>query len=148
MMTLTRSLWRTWHQGRRLNGAYRARYLGICAVLLLPLTTPVALATEAQYPVDPTSQLIMAPGWELVRGQCNACHTSAIIAQNPGNRKVWRETLQWMIDTQGLWQLSDTWEPVLDYLVANYGEKQVDMSRFRRMPLRPELQPPMPQAKE
>ncbi|MCL2914860.1 cytochrome C [Shewanella corallii] len=104
------------------------------------------MAAAKEYPVDPKSGLIMAPGWEQVNYQCNACHTSSIIPQNPGNRKVWRETIQWMVDTQGLWDLSDTWDPVLDYLSTYYGENEVDMSKFRRMPLPADQQPPLPQS--
>ncbi|MGI2261042.1 cytochrome C [Shewanella sp. GXUN23E] len=102
------------------------------------------VSAAAEYPIDPVSGLIMAPGWEMVNYQCNACHTSSIIPQNAGDRKVWRDTIQWMVDTQGLWDLSDTWDPVLDYLATNYGEKKVDMSKFRRLPLPAAQQPKMP----
>ncbi|GIU44251.1 cytochrome C [Shewanella algidipiscicola] len=117
----------------------------------LILANAPALAADspkvATYPVDTETGLIMAPGWEMVRDQCNACHTSHIIPQNPGSRAVWRETIEWMIDTQGLWDLSDTWDPVLDYLSTYYNETGIDMQIFRRKPLDPELMPPMPTAK-
>ncbi|MGS0673666.1 cytochrome C [Shewanella sp. 0m-4] len=96
------------------------------------------------YPVDPVSGLIMAPGWEMVDQQCNACHTTLIIPQNKGNREVWRDTIQWMIDTQGLWDLSDTWDPVLDYLSTYYDETGIDMKIFRRKPLEADQMPPLP----
>ncbi|MFA0616392.1 cytochrome C [Vibrio splendidus] len=96
------------------------------------------------YGVDKTSGLIMAPGWETVKGQCNACHTSLIVAQNSGNREQWRETIQWMVDTQGLWDLSDTWDPVLDYLSTYYQDKGIDMNKYRRKPIDSALMPPMP----
>lgn len=98
------------------------------------LTLSVAAVAKDQE-IDPQSGLIKAPGWELVNYQCNACHTTSIIPQNPGNKEEWRATIQWMVDTQGLWDLSDTWEPVLTYLSTNYGKKDVDMSKFRRLPL-------------
>ncbi|WP_256260892.1 cytochrome C [Shewanella sp. NIFS-20-20] len=98
---------------------------------------------DSQYGVDPVSGLIMAPGWEMVNYQCNACHTTLIIPQNPGNKETWRKTIQWMVDSQGLWDLSDTWEPVLDYLATHYGETEMDMSKFRRLPLPADQQPPM-----
>ena len=103
-----------------------------------------AMASEpaAEYPVDAKSGLIMAPGWQLVSHQCNACHSSLIVAQNHGNRAFWRDTLQWMIDTQGLWDLSDTWEPTLDYLSTYYGQVDMDMETFRRKPLDNALLPP------
>ncbi|MDH5914009.1 cytochrome C [Vibrio splendidus] len=96
------------------------------------------------YGVDKASGLIMAPGWETVKGQCNACHTSLIVAQNSGNREQWRETIQWMVDTQGLWDLSDTWDPVLDYLSTYYQDKGIDMNKYRRKPIDSALMPPMP----
>lgn len=96
----------------------------------------------AEYPVDPQSGLIMAPGWELVNYQCNACHTSMIVTQNRGDKAFWKETLQWMVDTQGLWDLSDTWEPTLSYLSTYYGQAEMDMTLFRRLPLDVSQLPP------
>ncbi|MGL4579219.1 MAG: cytochrome C [Shewanella xiamenensis] len=96
----------------------------------------------AEYPVDPQSGLIMAPGWELVNYQCNACHTSMIVTQNRGDKAFWKETLQWMVDTQGLWDLSDTWEPTLSYLSTYYGQAEMDMTLFRRLPLDASQLPP------
>ncbi len=100
------------------------------------------------YGVDKASGLIMAPGWEMVKGQCNACHTSLIVAQNSGNREQWRETIQWMVDTQGLWDLSDTWDPVLDYLSTYYQDKGIDMNKYRRKPIDSALMPPMPRGSQ
>ena len=113
-------------------------------VLVLWAGSQWALALEpaTTYPVDPKSGLIMAPGWQGVNQQCNACHSSQIVLQNRGNREFWRETLQWMIDTQGLWDLSDTWEPTLQYLSTYYGEEEIDMATFRRKPISRALMPP------
>ncbi|GIU27532.1 cytochrome c [Shewanella hafniensis] len=96
----------------------------------------------AEYPVDPQSGLIMAPGWELVNYQCNVCHTSMIVTQNRGDKAFWQETLQWMVDTQGLWDLSDTWEPTLSYLSTYYGQAEMDMTIFRRLPIESSQLPP------
>jgi cytochrome c5 len=101
------------------------------------------LTPEQKYGVDKASGLIMAPGWELVNGQCNACHTSLIVAQNSGDKEQWRETIQWMVDTQGLWDLSDTWDPVLNYLSTYYQDKGIDMNKYRRKPIESALMPPM-----
>ncbi|WP_413490803.1 cytochrome C [Shewanella baltica] len=117
------------------------RVLNKLFIFLGLLASSVSLAAE--YPVDPKSGLIMAPGWELVNYQCNACHTSMIVVQNHGDKAFWNETLQWMVDTQGLWDLSDTWEPTLSYLSTYYGQVEMDMTLFRRLPLEPRLQPPL-----
>lgn len=117
----------------------------IALAMGLIATLPTVQAQEkASYPVDKDSGLIMAPGWKQVKNQCNACHSSLIVAQNSGDREFWRSTLQWMIDSQGLWDLSDTWEPVLGYLTTYYGARDIDMTIFRRMPLNEDEMPPMP----
>lgn len=116
------------------------------SIAITGMMFPVTAAEK--YPIDAATGLIMAPGWEIVKAQCNACHTSLIIPQNPGNREVWRDTIQWMIDTQGLWDLNDTWEPVLDYLSTYYDEKAIDMRTFRRKPLEEYQMPPMPSKQE
>ncbi|QYX64781.1 cytochrome C [Shewanella putrefaciens] len=108
----------------------------VCGLLFTRATFAV------EYPVDPQSGLIMAPGWELVNYQCNACHTSMIVTQNRGDKGFWQETLQWMVDTQGLWDLSDTWEPTLSYLSTYYGQAEMDMTIFRRLPIESSQLPP------
>ncbi len=119
-------------------------FMAVLSTMFIPAVMAADANQVKNYPVDPTTGLIMAPGWEVVKQQCNACHTSLIIPQNVGSREVWRDTIQWMIDTQGLWDLSDTWEPVLDYLETYYNETGIDMKIFRRKPLTPEQMPPMP----
>ncbi|QUM75285.1 cytochrome C [Moritella sp. 24] len=118
----------------------KLRYLIL--LFLLGASTTAAAKVE-NYLVDEKSGLIMAPGWEVVNKQCNACHTSLIITQNKGNKEEWRETIQWMVDSQGLWDLSDTWEPVLDYLSTYYNQQEIDLTTFRRLPLAVEYQPPV-----
>jgi cytochrome c5 len=152
---------RLFKQKQPLVSACLSHGMTICCMLLLSVnlaSISMAYAEDANlkdsntkeviakktYPVDPESGLIMAPGWEVVNYQCNACHTSMIIPQNSGTKAVWRETIQWMIDTQGLWDLSETWDPVLDYLSTHYGEVKMDMEKFRRLPLDPALLPPPP----
>ena len=118
----------------------------VCSLLtsMLVHADEVPDNTKAFDGVDKSSGLILAPGWDLVKGQCNACHTSLIVAQNSGTREQWRETIQWMVDTQGLWDLSDTWDPVLDYLSTYYQDKGIDMNKYRRKPIDSALMPPMP----
>ncbi|GGI95639.1 cytochrome c [Shewanella hanedai] len=118
------------------------------AFALLLGTSSFGAAAAEQYPVDKATGLIMAPGWEIVKNQCNACHTSLIIPQNVGSREVWRDTIQWMIDTQGLWDLNETWDPVLDYLETYYNESGINMKIFRRKPLEAAQMPPLPQQGE
>jgi hypothetical protein len=53
-----------------------------------------------------------------------------------------------MIDTQGLWDLNETWDPVLDYLETYYNESGINMKIFRRKPLEAAQMPPLPQQGE
>ncbi|AIS57841.1 cytochrome C [Vibrio coralliilyticus] len=131
---------------KRATGKSRAMFIA-SLLALSPLSVQAEdeakLTPEQKYGVDKASGLLMAPGWELVNGQCNACHTSLIVAQNSGDKEQWRETIQWMVDTQGLWDLSDTWDPVLNYLSTYYQDKGIDMNKYRRKPIEDALMPPM-----
>ena len=113
--------------------------------LSLQLSEPVKANTldcsRTQYTTDKTTGLVKAPGWQLVLGNCSACHSTKLITQNHGTKAEWRETIQWMINTQGLWDLSDAWEPILTYLSQCYPQEEIDMSIFRRRPLASLYQP-------
>ncbi|NOI74292.1 cytochrome C [Vibrio coralliilyticus] len=131
---------------KRATGKSRAMFIAsllALSALSVQAEDEAKLTPEQKYGVDKASGLIMAPGWELVNGQCNACHTSLIVAQNSGDKEQWRETIQWMVDTQGLWDLSDTWDPVLNYLSTYYQDKGIDMNKYRRKPIESALMPPM-----
>lgn len=125
-----------------MSGFRHLRILLVSALFSGAATAASDEAPKKEYPIDPESGLKMAPGWEMVNAQCNACHSSLIVSQNSGDKNAWRETLQWMIDTQGLWDLSETWEPILDYLSTHYGVSDIDMKTFRRLPLDPTSMPP------
>lgn len=90
---------------------------------------------------DAATGFITAPGWETVRNNCTACHSSKLITQNSGSREHWLSLIRWMQDKQGLWQFdADTENTILDYLSQNYGPK----SGARRMPIIMELMPENP----
>ena len=56
---------------------------------------------------------------------CTACHSSAIILQTHMSRKKWDQTLSWMQEKQGLWNLQpDLRKIILDYLSTYQGEKK------------------------
>ena len=82
----------------------------------LLLSPALALATEL-----PWEDLPPAPGRELTYGVCSACHSMDIVKQQGMTREQWDETLAWMVEEQGMGELSgDTRELVLDYLAAVY----------------------------
>jgi len=70
---------------------------------------------------DEATGLIIDDGYELVVGNCTSCHSAALVTQNRGDKQNWEEMIVWMQKTQGLWDLGDMKEPILNYLAKNYG---------------------------
>ncbi|GAA3551345.1 hypothetical protein [Zobellella aerophila] len=106
-------------------------------LLLLGLTSTSALAAE----LDPQTGFKIAPGWETVRNNCTACHSSQLVTQNSGSREHWLSLIRWMQDKQGLWQFdANTEQTILDYLSSEYGPK----ADARRPPLRADQLPENP----
>ena len=91
-----------------------------CLIAMLLLASPVfAQETDAE------SGLIVADGWESVRGVCLQCHSAQLITQNSGSAAVWKSRITWMQETQGLQQLDVEVEAsILTYLGENYGPRQ------------------------
>ena len=116
------------------RGSRHLRHLVTVLLLAAPL---VSYAQPRE--TDPATGLVTAPGLELVKANCTACHSAALITQNRASRDGWLTMIRWMQDTQRLWPLGDSEGPILDYLAANYSP------RFsgRRAPLPASLLPPM-----
>ncbi|HEY5647211.1 MAG TPA: hypothetical protein VIS76_14775 [Pseudomonadales bacterium] len=102
----------------------------------------VALAVPAAAldPVtDPDSGLVMAPGWELVRAHCGACHSYRLVTAQRGDEAFWLDAIRWMQRTQNLWAIpADQEAALLRYLGTHYNETDWG----RRPPLSPALLPP------
>ena len=86
----------------------------------------------------------MAPGWEQVAAQCSVCHSLKLVTQFRGDSKQWAYVIDWMIDSQGLWDLSDTRPLILGYLGENYADTGFNANDFRRKPLPAIDMPPLP----
>ncbi len=80
---------------------------------------------------DPSTGLVIAPGYEQVKAQCTACHSGRLVAQNRADRDGWLQMIRWMQDTQNLWPLGEAEPVILNYLAENYGP----LPRGRRAPL-------------
>ena len=107
------------------------------SLLLLGLSSTPALAAE----LDPQTGFIIAPGWETVRNNCTACHSSKLVTQNSGSREHWLSLIRWMQDKQGLWPFdANTEDTILTYLSSAYGPKE----GARRPPLRADQRPENP----
>ena len=65
------------------------------------------------------------PGREDVFYRCNACHSLMIVKQQGLSREGWHESLEWMVEEQGMPPIEDeaTRNRVLDYLSSKFGRK-------------------------
>ncbi len=99
----------------------------------------VALGARAEAPaVDADSGLVVAPGWQMVRAHCGACHSLKLVTSQRGDREYWLDLIRWMQRTQNLWDLPPAIEDqVLDYLAEHYDEAEWG----RRPPLPAKLRP-------
>lgn len=86
---------------------------------------------EPEMQIDSVSGLVVDGNFELIRGQCTACHSAKLITQNSASREGWEQMIRWMQETQGLWDLGESEPLILDYLSKHYGIKKSG----RRVPL-------------
>jgi hypothetical protein len=87
---------------------------------------------------DPETGFVIAPGWEIVRANCIACHSAKQVTAQRGTKQSWLESIRWMQKTQGLWKFdSATEETILTYLATNYAPA----GGYRRAPIPPSLRP-------
>jgi mono/diheme cytochrome c family protein len=108
--------------------------------LLLVLAAP-AIAEEVQ--LDPFSGLKMTGDWQIVLGNCVACHSPKLITQQRGTREQWLRMIRWMQAKQNLWQFTPEIEDkILTYLAENYAPREDQ----RRASIPPDLMPPNPYA--
>lgn len=64
--------------------------------------------------------LVEADGLMEVVNNCTSCHSARIVIQNRMNKERWAATIDWMQQTQNLWDLGGNEEIIIDYLVTNY----------------------------
>jgi len=79
---------------------------------------PIAAAEPA---IDPVTGLKMTGDWEVVRGNCTACHSAMLITQQRGTAEQWLAMIRWMQKKQNLWQFDPGTEGrIIAYLAENY----------------------------
>lgn len=64
--------------------------------------------------------LIDADGLMPVVNNCTNCHSSELIIQNRMSAEGWKQTIEWMQETQNLWDLGANEKVIIDYLITNY----------------------------
>ena len=76
--------------------------------------------------------LVAAEGYREVINNCTACHSAELVIQNRMDSEGWEATIKWMQETQNLWDLGDSQEVIIKYLVTNYPVEK----KGRRAPLK------------
>jgi cytochrome c len=63
------------------------------------------------------------PGREEVFYTCKACHSLMLVTQQGMSRPRWDDTLEWMVEEQGMDEIDDvaTRDLILDYLSTHFG---------------------------
>lgn len=89
----------------------------------VPADWVVASTTGEVKPVG-TGGLLPGENAELVAAVCSACHSLHLVTQQGLSRKRWSETLEWMVEEQGMDELSpEEHEAIITYLSIYYGQK-------------------------
>ena len=105
-----------------------------------PASAPQPIV-ESEPEIDPATGFKMTGDWELVRGNCTACHSAKLITQQRGTAQQWLTMIRWMQQKQNLWQFDPGTEGrIIAYLSENYAP---DAER-RRAAIPPDLMPPNP----
>lgn len=94
-----------------------------------PVALPAAPESEATSAVSTADNvekwqgLPPGPGREDVFYRCKACHSLMIVKQQGLDRPGWEESLEWMVEEQGMTPIEDvaTRDRVLDYLSTHFG---------------------------
>lgn len=111
------------------------------AAILLFASLVRAEEPKPEPPLDPTTGMKMAEGWELVRVHCTVCHSPQQYLRQKGTESTWTDTIRWMQGSAGLWPLdAETEKKIVTYLASNYGPDEA----FRRAPIPGNLLPPNP----
>jgi hypothetical protein len=71
------------------------------------------------------------PGLTQVVNNCTTCHSAKLVIQNRMGKEQWNATIRWMQQTQGLWDLGNNHEIIVNYLITQYPP----IKKGRRAPL-------------
>ncbi len=131
-----------------------AAMAAVAAVLLAacskqePATEPLVVpepTAAAEPALDPVTGFKMTGDWELVRGNCTACHSAKLITQQRGTAQQWLTMIRWMQKKQNLWVFDpETESRIITYLADNYPPSDAQ----RRAAIPPDLMPPNPYSSE
>ena len=91
------------------------------AALLVATLVASGVHGATEKPVDPQTGLVIDRGYEIVKSWCTSCHSARLITQARKTREGWADSIRWMQQTQGLWDLGQHEHEILDYLSKSYG---------------------------
>jgi len=92
------------------------------AILFLAAIYLTIFLSFAEEEEDEFQGLPPGVGQEEVFYACSACHSLKIVQQQRLTKKVWDETLDWMVEEQGMGGLEEEERVIiLNYLFANFG---------------------------
>lgn len=87
------------------------RYLTVAGAVFL-LATPAGADSDDDYDGLPPGK-----GRDEVYSYCAACHSAKLVSQQGLSRESWDETLDWMVEEQGMVEPDDEMRTlILDYL--------------------------------
>lgn len=64
--------------------------------------------------------LVDGEGLMVVVTNCTSCHSAKLVMQNRMSREHWAATIDWMQETQNLWDLGANEEIIINYLTTYY----------------------------
>ena len=118
--------------------------MGILSIYFLKFYNPAHFTTEPDIPqvtmeaepeikdgIHVATGFIVDTNYELVVTNCTNCHSPKLVTQNRATKEGWRSMIEWMQETQNLWDLGENEEKILEYLAKNYSPGQ----QGRRKPL-------------
>lgn len=67
---------------------------------------------------------VAGEGLKAVINNCTNCHSSQLVIQNRMTKERWKNTIVWMQETQGLWDLGNNEEVIVNYLGTYYAPEE------------------------
>jgi len=84
--------------------------------------SPSSSAKGAEEPDADFALLAAGSGKQETYDNCAGCHSIKLVAQQGMNKAEWLETIEWMVDEQGMDPLDGSLnELIVDYLATHYG---------------------------
>lgn len=99
---------------------YWANYTPQSDIVEIPLEETADDYDKVENGVHVATGFIDDKGMEATIQNCTACHSAKLVTQNRMSREGWKATIEWMQETQNLWDLGANEELILTYLSKNY----------------------------